>query len=187
MLRLLFHANRRWATSGASDEFAPRLAAGSATRVSLDCRQRTSNPGVGGNIDPGNTVPFNTPRTKEEQISDTIDAVHKLIAERLSVIDAEARQLQRALRSMGERDGSALATQTPRRKRAAGNRQRRAQAPRGRRREQLLAAIGAKPGARPSELVAEIGIAPGQVSTLLAKARADKLVVKKGAGYALRK
>lgn len=32
-----------------------------------------------------------------------------------------------------------------------------------------------------------LGIAPGQVSALLAKARSEKLVVKEGAGYALKK
>lgn len=120
-------------------------------------------------------------------MSDTIDAARKLITDRLSAIEAEAGRLQRASKSMGERDGSALATPKPRRKRAASKRRRRAHAPRGRRREQLLAAIGAKPGARPSELAAEIGIAPGQVSALLAKARAEKLIVKHGAGYALKK
>jgi hypothetical protein len=121
-------------------------------------------------------------------MSDTIDAVRKLIADRLSAIEAEAGQLRRSLESLGERDGAAPANPKPRRKRPAGTRRRRrTQAPRGRRREQLLAAIGAKPGARPSELAAEIGIAPGQVSVLLAKARAEKLVVKRGAGYALKK
>lgn len=119
-------------------------------------------------------------------MSDTIEAARKLITERLSAIEAEAGRLRRALTSMGERDGSAPATPKPRRKRGPGKR-RRPQAPRGQRREQLLAAIGAKPGARPSELAAEIGISPGQVSTLLAKARAEKLIVKKGAGYALKK
>jgi hypothetical protein len=120
-------------------------------------------------------------------MSDTIDAARKLIAERLAAIEAEAGQLQRALKSMGERDGSGPATPKPRRRRGPGKRRRRSQAPRGRRGEQLLAAIGAKPGARPSELAAEIGIAPGQVSTLLAKARAEKLIVRQGAGYALKK
>lgn len=120
-------------------------------------------------------------------MSETIDAARKLIAERLSAIEVEAGQLQRALGSMGERDRSAPATPKPRRKSAAGKRRRRSQAPRGRRREQLLAAIGARPGARPSELAAEIGVAPGQVSGLLAKARAEKLIVKKDAGYALKK
>ncbi len=64
---------------------------------------------------------------------------------------------------------------------------RRPQAPRGQRRQQLLAAIEAKPGARHTELAAEIGIASGQVSALLAKVRAEKLVVKMGVGYALKK
>jgi predicted Rossmann fold nucleotide-binding protein DprA/Smf involved in DNA uptake len=118
---------------------------------------------------------------------DTIDAARKLITERLSAIEAEAGKLKRALEELGERDGAAPASAKPRRKRTAGKRRRRSQAPRGQRREQLLAAIAAKPGARPSELAAEIGIAPGQVSTLLAKARAEKLIVKKGAGYALAK
>jgi DNA-binding MarR family transcriptional regulator len=75
----------------------------------------------------------------------------------------------------------------PPRKRATRKAWRRSRAPRGQRREQLLAAIKAKPGARPSELAGELGVAPGQVSTLLAKARAENLIVKKGAGYALKK
>lgn len=52
--------------------------------------------------------------------------------------------------------------------------------PRGQRREQLLAAINAKPGARPSELAGEIGVSPSQVHSLIRKARAEKLIVKKG-------
>jgi hypothetical protein len=103
-------------------------------------------------------------------MSETIDAARNLITERLSAIEAEVGQLQGALRSMGEGEGAAPTPSKPRRKRSAGKRRRRAQAPRGQRREQLLAAIGAKPGARPSELAAEIGISPGQVSALLAKA-----------------
>lgn len=118
-------------------------------------------------------------------MSDTIESARKLISERLAAVEAEAGQLRRALESLGERDGSAPAVPKLRRKRGPSKR-RRSQAPRGRRREQLLAALGARPGARPSELAAEIGISPAQVSALLAKARAEKLVVKKGAGYALK-
>ena len=73
--------------------------------------------------------------------------------------------------SMGEGKGSAPAMPKPRRKRAPGKRRRRAQVPRGQRREQLLASIGSKPGARPSELAAEIGIAPDQVSACCQGAR----------------
>jgi DNA-binding MarR family transcriptional regulator len=57
---------------------------------------------------------------------------------------------------------------------------------RGRRREQLLEAIKAKPGARPPELAGEIGISPSQVHALIRKARAEKLIVKQDTGYALK-
>jgi hypothetical protein len=117
---------------------------------------------------------------------DTIDAARKLITDRLRAIEVEAGKLRRALEELGERDGSAPAAPKARRKRGPSKR-RRPQAPRGQRREQLLAAIAAKPGARTSELSAEIGISPGQVSALLAKARTEKLIVKQGAGYALKK
>jgi predicted Rossmann fold nucleotide-binding protein DprA/Smf involved in DNA uptake len=120
-------------------------------------------------------------------MSDTIDVARELLADRLAAIEVEAGKLRRALEELGERDGAAPASPKPRRKRGAGKRRRRAQAPRGRRREQLLAAIAARPGARPSDLAAEIGIAPGQVSALLARAREEKLIVKQGAGYALKR
>jgi hypothetical protein len=116
---------------------------------------------------------------------DTIDAARKLITERLSAIEAEAVRLARALKSMGERNGSAPAPPKPRRQRGSSKRRRRAQAPRGQRREQLLAAIKAKPGVRPSELAREMGVSPSQAHSLIAKARAEKLIVRKGAGYAL--
>lgn len=126
-----------------------------------------------------------TPRSPEEYMSETIESARKLILERLAAIEAEAARLRRALGSLGERRGPRAASPKPRGKRSASKR-RRTHAPRGQRREELIAAIKAKPGARPSELAAEIGIAPGQVSALLAKARAEKLVVKEGAGYALK-
>jgi hypothetical protein len=119
-------------------------------------------------------------------MSETIDAARKLIADRLRELEAEAKQLQRALQSMGESVRPPSGPTKPRRKRAAGKRRRRSLAPRGQRREQLLAAIKVKPGARPSELAGEIGISPSQVHGLIAKARAEKLIAKKGAGYVLK-
>jgi len=112
-------------------------------------------------------------------MSETIDAARKLITDRLSAIEAEAVQLQRALKSMGERDGGrSRGAGKPRRKRAPSKRRRRAQARRGQRREQLLAVIGAKPGARPSELATEIGVSPSQVHGLIRKAQGERLVVR---------
>ena len=59
-------------------------------------------------------------------------------------------------------------------------------APRGQRRQQLLTALKANPGARPSEIAREIGVSANQVHGLIKAARKDKLVVKRGKGYALK-
>ena len=120
-------------------------------------------------------------------MSDTIASARKLISDRLKAIEAEAGRLRRTLEELGKRDGATPPSPRSRRKRPAGRRRRRRQAPRGQRREQLLAAIGARPGARQAELAAEIGVAPSQVSALIAALRKDKLIVKQGAGYALKK
>jgi predicted transcriptional regulator len=71
-------------------------------------------------------------------------------------------------------------------RRPASRRKGPGRAARGERREQLLGAIGASPGARPSELAAAIGIRPTQVSVLIAKLRGERLIVKDGKGYALK-
>jgi hypothetical protein len=121
---------------------------------------------------------------------DRIDAARKLIAARLDEIEAEAKRLEAALAGLGERAASGPAVRSPARKKkrvTKPRRRRKAKAPRGRRREQLLAAIAANPGARPAELAGVLGIGPSQASALIAKARAENLVVKKGAGYALKK
>jgi hypothetical protein len=120
-----------------------------------------------------------------------------MIEARLADLEAEARQLERALSHLRDEDGNrprrrrrsriVEASRSPgegRRKpsrRKAGKRARR-----GQRRDELLAAIEANPGARPSELAATIGIRPTQVSVLIAKARGEKLIVRSGEGYALK-
>jgi hypothetical protein len=132
-------------------------------------------------------------------VPDTIDAARQMIESRLAELRDEAAQLERALAHLGEgsprRRGRRGATpeasaaapppRKPKRrstsKRKAGDR-----AARGERREQLLAAIAARPGARPSELAETIGIRPTQVSVLIAKARGEGLIVKSGKGYALK-
>jgi hypothetical protein len=131
---------------------------------------------------------------------DTIDDARRLIESRLAEIESETVQLERALAHLGEngdrrsprrragREAGSTATPPTRNgsrktsRRNAGKRARR-----GERREQLLASIAANPGARPSELAKAIGIRPTQVSVLIASARAEKLIVKSGDGYALRK
>jgi hypothetical protein len=122
-------------------------------------------------------------------VPNTIDDARRLITTRLADIDAEAKSLERAVVSLG--DGSQPRTRRPGRLRGAATAasapsKPKPRAPRGRRREELLTAIKAIPGARPTDLAKTIGIPQTQVHALIAKARAEKLVVKKGNGYALR-
>jgi hypothetical protein len=137
---------------------------------------------------------------------DHIDRARRLIESRLAEIDTEARQLERAVAGMGE--GSVRRRGRPRRPRKpaatvasaapapAGPKPRRGaggksdggkRASRGQRRAELLVAIEAAPGARPSELARSIGIRSTQVHALIARARAEKLIVKSGQGYALKR
>jgi len=119
-----------------------------------------------------------------------------LIESRLTEIRDETSKLERALTHLGEGDVeprprrkvSAAGTPTrPKSKRRAGSGAKATKrASRGQRREELLAAIEATPGARPSELAETIGVRPTQVSVLIAKARAERLIVRSGKGYELK-
>jgi hypothetical protein len=159
-------------------------------------------------------------------MSEAIDRARAVIQSRLTELDAEAKKLEGALASMGERAtprprrgrpkrAATAAKSNPRtapkprvakraptasvkdkpraprkRKAAKGAPKRRGRkagrAPRGQRREQLLNAVEANPGARPAELARAIGVKPAQAHNLIAKARREKLLVKKSKGYALR-
>lgn len=129
-------------------------------------------------------------------MSKTIDDARQLIESRLAEIEAEVNQLRRALPHLVEGDGpgprrrstgpKATASSSRGGRRKASRRKGGRRAARGQRRDELLAAVGANPGARPSELAAQIGIHPGQASVLIAKARTEKLIVKSGQGYALK-
>ncbi|HEX3361791.1 MAG TPA: hypothetical protein VHS74_12425 [Solirubrobacterales bacterium] len=133
-------------------------------------------------------------------MSKTIDDARSLIQSRLTDLDAEAKQLERALASLGEgstsrrrqpgrprRRAAAPPSAPPKPKRSSVRKRKSSKrAPRGQRREQLFAAIKASPGARPSELAKSIGVKSTQVHALIAMARAEKLIVKRGKGYALK-
>jgi hypothetical protein len=138
--------------------------------------------------------------TKGVSVPNPIADARNLIQSRLAELDAEAKQLERALGSLGERSRSrhrrpgrprkraAAATSAPPKPKRRARRKRKStkRAPRGQRREQLLAAIKASPGARPTELAKSIGVKSTQVHPLIAKARAEKLIVKRGKGFALK-
>lgn len=130
-------------------------------------------------------------------MSKAIDDAHQLISSRLAVLDTEAKSLERALASLGEgsapkrrpgrpRKRAVAATSAPPKLREPRKRKSAKRTPRGQRREQLLAAVKASPGARPSELAKSIGVKPTQVHALIAKARAEKQIVKRGKGFALK-
>lgn len=112
---------------------------------------------------------------------DTNAQLRHLIGARLDELDDEAKALERALRELGGRTSA-----RPKRADSAPRRRRSGRVRRGQRREQLLAALAASPGSSPSDLASEIGISPSQVSALLGKAKAEKLVKKVGSGYELR-
>jgi hypothetical protein len=128
-------------------------------------------------------------------MSEAIDRARSVIQSRLAELNAEAKGLERALASLGEsaaprrrsgRPRKAAAAPAKAKSRTARKRNSAKRAPRGARRKQLLAAVKAKPGARPSELARAIGVSANQAHSLIAKARKDKLLVKKGKGYALK-
>jgi hypothetical protein len=132
-------------------------------------------------------------------VTDIIDDARRLIETRLAEIEAEARSLERAVAILGE--GSSSRRHRPGRRpkdatdaspplpgprhRAPRRRKGGKRAARGQRRNELLTAIKATPGGRPSELAKAIGVRPTQVHALIAKASADKLIVKRGKGYRL--
>jgi hypothetical protein len=121
-------------------------------------------------------------------VSETIDQVRRLIGSRLAELEAETRKLEAALLGLGEesprKPGSTRVVMAGSSRPTAARRPKRAV--RGRRRDELLAAIGANPGARPAELAKAVGIRSTQVHALIAKARAEKLIKKRGKGYALK-
>ncbi len=123
-------------------------------------------------------------------MSETTEAVRRLLQQRLEEIKQEATSLERALVGLGKNTSSR--SSTPRSSTATKSRRRRPgrrrskRAARGQRQEQLLAAIKQNPGARPAELARLIKVNPSQVHGLLRKARAGKLISKKGNGYKLK-
>ncbi len=133
-------------------------------------------------------------------MSKTIDDARQLIESRLADLDAEVKRLERAVGSLGEGGGqgrrrlgrpakgvTAKPAAPSKPKRRASRKPKGAKrAMRGQRQEEFLAAVGSNPGARPSELATTIEIRPTQVHALIANAKAQKLIVKRGKGYALK-
>lgn len=113
---------------------------------------------------------------------DVVDRVRALLQTRIAELISEQQRLNKALQNLGATHSTPRST--PRRNRRRGSKPSRVA--RGQRRQQLLEAIKDNPGVPGAELARIIGIAPSQVYALIGNARADKLIVKKGKGYAIK-
>jgi MarR family len=120
-------------------------------------------------------------------MSETTEQVRALLHARLEEIHAEAERLKRALKSLTSPPANGRSAASPRRgSRAAALKPRGRRAARGERQAQLLAELERSPGATSAELARAIGVAPSQASVLVAKAKAQRLIVRSGSGYAVK-
>jgi len=119
-------------------------------------------------------------------VADAITTAREVIESRIKEIEEETARLKRALGGLVEGEG---ARRPRRRSSGSGRGARRGKiAPRGWRREELLAHLEKNPGARPAEIARAMGTTPANVHNVLRKARQDKVVRRSpGGGYALAK
>jgi hypothetical protein len=120
-------------------------------------------------------------------MSETTEQVRALLHARLEEIHAEAERLKRALESLTGAPANGRSAASPRGdSRSSTHKTRGRRAARGERQAQLLAELEKSPGATSAELARAIGVAPSQASVLVAKAKAQRLIVSQGSGYALK-
>jgi hypothetical protein len=119
-------------------------------------------------------------------MADALTAAREMIENRIQEIDKETARLRQALAELtGGGGGRGRRVRGSARKRSSGRRARKI-APRGQRREQLLAHLEKNPGARPAEIAKAMGTTPANVQNVLRKARQEKVVRRRrGGGYAL--
>ncbi len=113
-------------------------------------------------------------------MADSIARARTVIEARLRELNREIDQLEVALR--GLRTGARSPGTPKRRGRSNGQRRGPSRAPRGQRRQQLIDALGKKPGATVAELAKEIGITPNQAHGLVRALRSERIVRKSGRG-----
>jgi DNA-directed RNA polymerase specialized sigma24 family protein len=125
-------------------------------------------------------------------MADAITTAREAIESRIREIEEEVKRLRGALAELVEGDrrptrrrgGSGSGRRGSHSRRAV--RRRRKAAPRGQRREQLLAHLEENPGATPAEIAKGMGTTPANVQNVLRSARRDKVVRKNsGGGYRL--
>jgi hypothetical protein len=120
---------------------------------------------------------------RKDPVADAITNARQMIESRIREIEQETARLKRALAELGEggerrgrRRRASGARRSPRRRRG------RKIAPRGQRREQLLAYLEKNPGARRAEIAKAMGTTPANAHNVLRKARQDKVVRRRSDG-----
>jgi MarR family len=115
-------------------------------------------------------------------MAEAITAAREAIERRIREIEEETTRLKRALAELTERAGGRGARRRGSGLRRSAGRRGRKVAPRGQRREQLLAHLERNPGARPAEIARAMGTTPANVQNVLRKAREDGVVRRRSDG-----
>jgi hypothetical protein len=114
--------------------------------------------------------------------SEAVQQAKELLEKRLAELDAERKQVQHALSSLGtgraRRPGSPSARRSGGRRRSGGKRARR-----GQREAEFLSQIRDHPGAKISEIAKSIGVAPQQLYPIARRLSDSGQVTRKGDGF----
>jgi DNA-binding transcriptional ArsR family regulator len=117
-------------------------------------------------------------------VASSIDRVKQSIRERLEELEAERDQLMKALEALSGGSGAAVGARRgrpPGSKSAPGRRAAGKRAPRGQRREQVIAALqGGESG--PTAIARQLGVAPAQISGLLRQLAGEGVVTRTAEG-----
>ena len=113
--------------------------------------------------------------------SEAVQQAKDLLEKRLAELDAERKQVQHALSSLGTRavhSGARATRRTGGRRRSGGKRARR-----GQREAEFLGQIKDNPGAKISEIAKSIGVAPQQLYPIARRLTDSGQVTRKGDGF----
>jgi hypothetical protein len=119
------------------------------------------------------------------------DEAQRLIEEHIASLDEKKAQLERALghlKGPGAGEGSAGPGRRPQAKNRAPNEPaggNRSQAPRGARRNEVIADLEANPGSKAAEIASRVGIAPAHANTILSNLTKQGRATKDGPRYTL--
>ena len=111
--------------------------------------------------------------TERPPVADAINTAREAIESRIREIEEETKRLRGVVAELIGGDHRPTVRRGGSRPRRWGARRRRKVAPRGQRREQLLAHLEQNPGAKPAEIARAMGTTPANVQNVLRKARQE--------------